>query len=1499
MLDPPINMKSADEGSALHTDRYTPTVLLEGEKKTKEETLDRRVLAPCTADPKGVMHTINKWGIAFFHALLPTPLIADRTARFIELGVKPTEADALYAHAYKHEIHPSTASVTAKRKSIATPVATAQINVLRVVENSERITNDHHYDFERECVGGVQMRHLPVSEIGSIKRVGPPAIQSNVQVNAAGSPLMLTPTAEKLFISALSSLRDISEEEIAAKLRGLNPIQYFNPTTIQAAQGSDEKYKKIINTLLTTDTKKVPARIREKYIMLPTNLLAEKYNNSIGYRIIIPTESAVLLVAAAHGNSHLSTKNVYELLRTYFKISYLNEITTMIGQNCLQCAYNRTSTKREQLAGIILRGRSPLDVISVDHMFLPPNTRLGKTYRYLFTYADTFTRLVIAVPTMTTNSREVIEILRQIFIMNGKPNMVQSDKGSAFTSASYESFMLNEDVKANTYLSYVPQGHAIERFNLLVTQVVKIILTSYHTKNWLKHIIQINDIIRALPQKYTIKHANGTIAESKMSAHEFTYGVPPPRSLDAEINELFAHSRDEKERMRVQSEIQQASANYLDHQHEQQEQADTDYTEKHQSISVGSYILLRREPHHKYNTTYFKMPYRVTHIKGRKVGLVDPWTNTLHPFSVHISRIKKLNINASLFAELPSELRIALGAADALFHERHKDDDFVLPLQSVIRMRRGKAPVKAKKPPKGAPSKSKKTSRTGARARSLRDAGHPGLGDLDEYSTSTEDDDPTPPAAGTSEEEEPAIPTEDQGPALALAHAAQGPNVPPPPPYMPAQQPMRAQVPLANLSRNVQQPPVTPTPAVAARATGTRPKGGANVENEPPAQRTGAPHGSPLQTHEVLDFPMNMDNAKLTLKLLHQEKMMKDEAYRQKLNEQRIKMSQLKANARQLELDQKHKEQRLQRQQIRNQQEVLQAQILRHQDNTDQAASPLKMHHHAGTRQYVAPPPFQGWEDTRKLQEEEEQQRQDLERHRQEEEAVCREVDEANRFRILFNKKYEQGVRQVHDNQAAMRWSRREQHEATLNPPPFTPGQATRRRSPNAMQDMDSPAPPFANIYNTPHMKLRDQMLISDERAAEGDENGVSHEQSSDNTPGILSSMLNSMGNTIGNTAKKIFGTNAKNSARLRSKSVQPTAPPPLDDEFYCSRTDRSVLMTQGGGQMGTHRLMDDTHRLARLSRGTPVQNSTPTNEEILEQARINNQDETAFERSLDQSRVAWQTMYESKDDTLGGEKDKHTPSGAEQRLLQTQDDSLASPPALARGLQETEEEEDDTIIYGTLNMDTPEIIEHISNTLRAWQNKYQDKTPDQPLDSATIVSNIIKHIRKTYKKKPSKKAGDAISRIVIRHLISKGLNPEHIIVEPIVPHEGTEAANADNLEDVHEATIKDVTLSEQKKADKRAASLRRAGMDQANVMPTPARNTRAGTRRQTPAPSSGKKNRGRNKVMNSAQNNKIDKKLNTRVPLAISEIDAPESLLSSLPRLRRRVKPPDRYQAT
>ena len=93
---------------------------------------------------------------------------------------------------------------------------------------------------------------------------------------------------------------------------------------------------------------------------------------------MVPNEAAILLKAAAHGNSHLSTKNVYALLRTYFRISALNELATMVSHSCLQCAYNRAPTRHEQQSGHVVHRRAPGVMVSLDHMCPKINARGDK-----------------------------------------------------------------------------------------------------------------------------------------------------------------------------------------------------------------------------------------------------------------------------------------------------------------------------------------------------------------------------------------------------------------------------------------------------------------------------------------------------------------------------------------------------------------------------------------------------------------------------------------------------------------------------------------------------------------------------------------------------------------------------------------------------------------------------------------------------------------------------------------------------------------------------------------------------------------------------------------------------------------------------------------------------------------------------------------------------------------------------------------------------------------
>ena len=60
--------------------------------------------------------------------------------------------------------------------------------------------------------------------------------------------------------------------------------------------------------------------------------------------------------------------------------------------------------------------------------------------RYILTCIDVFTKRAWAIPLHTKSGRNVAEAFEKI-LMDGKPNMVQSDKGTEFLNSTFQSML--------------------------------------------------------------------------------------------------------------------------------------------------------------------------------------------------------------------------------------------------------------------------------------------------------------------------------------------------------------------------------------------------------------------------------------------------------------------------------------------------------------------------------------------------------------------------------------------------------------------------------------------------------------------------------------------------------------------------------------------------------------------------------------------------------------------------------------------------------------------------------------------------------------------------------------------------------------------------------------------------------------------------------------------------------------------------------------------------
>ncbi|XP_058064691.1 uncharacterized protein LOC131214326, partial [Anopheles bellator] len=121
--------------------------------------------------------------------------------------------------------------------------------------------------------------------------------------------------------------------------------------------------------------------------------------------------------------------------------------------------------------------------------FPMPSTR--KSYNYILTVIDAFTKFVWLFPTKSTTAEEAIRKLRVINDTFGNPRRIICDRGAAFTSGLFEKFCEDENVELHKIATGVPRGNGqVERVHrIIIPMITKLSIDK--PEEWFKQVPRI------------------------------------------------------------------------------------------------------------------------------------------------------------------------------------------------------------------------------------------------------------------------------------------------------------------------------------------------------------------------------------------------------------------------------------------------------------------------------------------------------------------------------------------------------------------------------------------------------------------------------------------------------------------------------------------------------------------------------------------------------------------------------------------------------------------------------------------------------------------------------------------------------------------------------------------------------------------------------------------------------------------------------------------------
>lgn len=260
------------------------------------------------------------------------------------------------------------------------------------------------------------------------------------------------------------------------------PIVRLGRAELAAAQKTDSSLAICVDVAVSDKSKLDGVRTGyywdDEVLMRKWNSVAnEKANLAPMYQIVLPSVVRTAVLKLAHDHimgGHLGVNKTFQRVSQYF---YWPGLRTGIANYCRSCHECQLVGKPNQvvrpvpLCPIPVMGE-PFERLILDCVGPLPKSREG--YQYILSFMCSATRFPEAVPLRNLKAKTVIKELVKFCSYFGLPRVIQTDRGTNFTSKLFNQVMDDLTVKHVTSSAFHPQSQgALERFHQTLKTMLK------------------------------------------------------------------------------------------------------------------------------------------------------------------------------------------------------------------------------------------------------------------------------------------------------------------------------------------------------------------------------------------------------------------------------------------------------------------------------------------------------------------------------------------------------------------------------------------------------------------------------------------------------------------------------------------------------------------------------------------------------------------------------------------------------------------------------------------------------------------------------------------------------------------------------------------------------------------------------------------------------------------------------------------------------------------
>lgn len=390
-----------------------------------------------------------------------------------------------------------------------------------------------------------------------------------------------------------------------------NPVQpthdvmvVSNSDWLATVQGADSEIQRIVGILKDSQFDDV-VDIKSNYKLKNDRLYRV---TSDGDRWVVPKGVRWQIVKQNHDDiGHFALDKTLERIKATYWFSRMRNFVKKYVGSCLECAYSKASGgKKPGTLHPIPKVDIPFDTVHADHV--GPFVRSARGNMYILALIDAFTRYIYLKPVRNTKTTTSIKVFQEYFGLFGVPRRVITDRGTSFTSESFNKFIVEKNIKHVLNAVSTPRANGqVERYNrTLIDALTTKCVGSLETK-WDEHLPDVQ------------WGMNNTINKGiNRTPSEALFGIRPSGSSDckivSELSNDLSGSSDSQDLSQIRVEINSHVNSY-------QESQKRAYDAKHcpaPKYKVGDLVRVERQVpatgNSKKLVPRFQGPYRITKV---------------------------------------------------------------------------------------------------------------------------------------------------------------------------------------------------------------------------------------------------------------------------------------------------------------------------------------------------------------------------------------------------------------------------------------------------------------------------------------------------------------------------------------------------------------------------------------------------------------------------------------------------------------------------------------------------------------------------------------------------------------------------------------------------------------------------------------------------------------------------------------------------------------------